>query len=94
MAASALGMVQRAPAAYMVGKVTRGTTPVRSAWIILYDGSTQKARTITGDDGKYYIGGLSNKGYTIVVRRQATGANLFKGEVSLPANKSFNIKLP
>jgi hypothetical protein len=81
---------------YMTGRVTTSSSaPARSLWVILYDGARESGRSLTGDDGRYYIGNLqSNKAYNIVVRRQVTSSNLTSHPVSLPANKIFNIKLP
>jgi len=81
---------------YMTGRVTtKSSDPARSVWVILYDGVRESGRSLTGDDGRYYIGNLlSNKTYNIVVRRQVTSSNLTSHPVSLPANKNFNIKLP
>ncbi len=82
---------------YMTGKVTTRTkspTPVRSVWVILFEANIQRGRSITADDGKYYIGGLDDdKTYTIVVRRQITGNNIFKTQVSLPQNRFYNIQV-
>ena len=80
---------------YVTGKVTtRGSGPARSVWVILYEGSTEKGRSLTGDDGRYYIGNLEKKTYTIVVRRQIAGGNLMSQQVTLPANRIFQIRLP
>ena len=80
---------------YITGKVVRGgSNPVRSVWVILFDGDRVKGRSLTGDDGRYYIGNLENKTYTIVVRRQATGGNLASQQVTLPRNRQFDIRVP
>ena len=80
---------------YITGKVVQGSSnPVRSVWVILFDGNRLQGRSLTGDDGRYYIGGLQNKTYTIVVRRQATAANLFSQQVTLPTNRQFDIRVP
>ena len=88
---------QRRPAQasiYITGMVVQGGSyPVRSVWVILYDGNRIQGRSLTGDDGRYYIGGLENKSYTIVVRRQATGGNLFSQQVTLPRNRQFDIRV-
>jgi hypothetical protein len=80
---------------YVTGRVTAGTsTPARSVWVILYDGAVEKGRSLTGDDGRYYIGNLQSKTYTIVVRRQIAGADLVRNQVNLPSNRVYNIRLP
>lgn len=79
---------------YISGKVVSGASkPASSTWVIVYAGATQKGRSLTGDDGKYYIAGLGPGTYSIVVRKQPTSANLFQGEISLPQNKIYNIKI-
>jgi len=94
-----LGRAQRtSPTAsneYVTGKVTSASsTPVRSVWVVLYEGSSPKSRSLTGDDGRYYIGRLDRRTYTIIVRRQIAGSDLFKSQVSLPRNRVFDIRLP
>jgi hypothetical protein len=84
-----------ASADYITGKVTfRQSNPARSVWVIVFDGANLKGRSLTGDDGRYYIGGLEEKTYTVVVRRQASGNNLVSQSVSLPQNRVHNIELP
>jgi hypothetical protein len=81
---------------YVIGRVTTGggSNPARSVWVILYDGATEKGRSLTGDDGRYYIGNLEQKPYAIVVRRQITGTDLVRNQISLPSNRVYNIRLP
>lgn len=92
-----LGRVQTYPLPpkhYITGKIVLGLYKpysVRSAWVFLFEGDSQKGRSLTGDDGKYYIGGLDSKEYTIVVKRG--GKELFKGQVRSPENRTCNINL-
>lgn len=80
---------------YISGRVVSGSSkPARSLWVILSVGATQKGRSLTGDDGKYYIGGLAKGTYTIAVRKQPAGVDLFQSQVSLPQNKIYNVKIP
>jgi len=80
---------------YVTGRVTvRDSSPARSWWVMVYDGAGEKGRSLTGDDGRYYIGGLDKKTYTIVVRKQMAGSDLARAQFSLPANRVFNIRLP
>ena len=79
---------------YISGKVVAGSSkPASSTWVIVYAGATQKGRSLTGDDGKYYIGGLAPGTYGIVVRKQPNSVNLFQGEISLPKNRIYNVKI-
>jgi hypothetical protein len=91
-----LGATQRlsSSAGYISGQVLSvSSKPAASLWVILSIGSTQKGQSLTGDDGRYYIGGLQNGTYTIMVRKNTTGSNLFKGQITLPKNKIYNVKI-
>ncbi len=80
---------------YLTGKVTSGpSSPVRSVWVMVFDGSQLKGRSLTGDDGRFYIGGLEQKTYTVVVKRQAAGSNLISQSVTLPHDQVHNMALP
>ena len=79
---------------YITGKVTIGpSNPANAVLIIVYDGPREITRSLTGNDGRYYIGGLADKAYTIVVRKQLSGPNLFSASVTLPKNRVYNIEL-
>lgn len=80
---------------YITGKVTyRQSNPARSLWVLVYDGATLKGRSLTGDDGRYYVGGLEEKTYTVVVKKQPSGNNLASEKITLPQNRVCNIELP
>jgi hypothetical protein len=80
---------------YITGRVTIGpSNPANAVLVIVYTGTRQITRSLTGNDGRYYISGLGDKTYTIVVRKQLSGPNLFSASVSLPTNRVYNIKLP
>jgi hypothetical protein len=84
-----------ATAGYVTGKVMSGqSSPVGSVWVMVYSGADLEGESLTGDDGGYYIGGLENKTYTIVVRKQTSGSNLISVSISLPQNRVYNINLP
>jgi serine/threonine-protein kinase len=42
--------------------------PFSSVWVIVTEGGQEKARSLTGDDGKYFIGDLENGEYDLVVK--------------------------
>jgi len=80
---------------YLTGKVTSGqSVPARSLWVMVFDGNRLKAKSLTGDDGRYYIGRLQAQTYKVVVRRQVSGSNLVSESVSLPEDRVHNIRLP
>ena len=79
---------------YVTGTVTRSTKPVSNYWVIVYQSDILIGRSITGDDGKYYIGHLDKGTYTIVVRKKMKGNNLFTDDIILPDSKIYDIKIP
>lgn len=80
---------------YITGKVTsKAVRPVASVWVIVFDGDSQKGRSLTGDDGSYYIGGLESKTYTLVVRKQLNGTDLVSAQVTLPRDRVYSFRLP
>jgi len=74
---------------YVKGAVTRSGRPVPSAWVILTQNGSEKGRSLTGDDGKYYVGGLDAGDYEIAVRQGAH--NVFAGRVRLPQESVYNV---
>lgn len=63
--------------------------PVTSVWVTLSQNGTEKGRSLTGDDGKYYISNLDDGTYDIAVLQG--NRQLYRGQVSLPLNGSHNI---
>ncbi len=76
---------------YVKGAVTCSGQPVRSAWVILAQNGEEKGRSMTGDDGRYYIGELNAGEYQVVVRQGAR--NVFEGRVRLPDNRVNNVEV-
>jgi len=81
------------PDAYIVGTITIGPSPARAVWVIAFDGNREVARSLTGGDGRYYLGGLGNRTYIVVVRRQLKSPNMFSGSATLPRDWTYNIRL-
>lgn len=80
---------------YVTGTVTTAQSkPAPSMWVMVYDGAVLKGRTLTGNDGRYFVGGLVEKTYTIVVRKQISGSNLASKTITLPQDRLCNLKLP
>ena len=65
--------------------------PVRSVWVIAGQNGRDTARSLTGDDGRYYIGNLEPGRYDVTVSNGRT--QLHKGQVSLPASGSYDIRV-
>lgn len=58
--------------------------PFSSVWVIVSQNAREQGRSLTGDDGKYYISNLSDGGYDLQVYR---GSDLiYRGQVNLTAN--------
>jgi hypothetical protein len=74
---------------FVKGTVTSAGKPARSVWVIISMNGQEKGRSLTGDDGKYYIANLDPGIYDFVVER---GGQLYKGRATLPiTNGTFNI---
>jgi hypothetical protein len=65
--------------------------PLRSVWVIVRQNGAEKGRSLTGDDGRYYIGSLNEGGYEIVVK--SGDREIFNRSVNLPANQRFDISV-
>jgi hypothetical protein len=88
---SGMSGAQSSNRTYLRGVVLSGGKPARSVWVIAGQNGTEKSRSLTGDDGRYYIGNLAPGRYDVTVM---SGKNqLYKGQVSLPANSTFNIRI-
>ena len=88
-ASSGLSEAQQATRTFVKGTVTSAGTPARSVWVIVSMNGREKGRSLTGDDGKYYIANLAPGTYDVVVRR---AQQLYKGRATLPiTNSTFDI---
>jgi hypothetical protein len=76
---------------FVRGTITSRNQPLRSVWVIISVGGRERGRSLTGDDGKYYIQNLGAGTYDIAVQR---GSKLvYKGRVTLPGNRVFDIRI-
>ncbi len=83
-------LVQAQPG-FVKGTVTSRNEPLRSVWVIVSQSGRERGRSLTGDDGKYYIQNLGPGTYDIAVRR---GAQIvYRGRVTLPGNRVFDIRI-
>jgi hypothetical protein len=88
-AASGLADAQQSKRTFVKGTVTSAGTPARSVWVIVSLNGNEKGRSLTGDDGKYYISNLDPGTYDFVVQRDQ---QLYKGRATLPiTNSTFDI---
>jgi hypothetical protein len=75
---------------YIKGVVQSPTGKLHtSVWVTVSQNGVEKGRSLTGDDGKYYIRSLADGGYDVLVLQG--DRQLFKGYVNLPGNSRFDI---
>ena|SRR5262245_31838402 len=74
---------------FVRGTVRSAGSPARSVWVIVSMNGREKGRSLTGDDGKYYIANLDPGTYDVVVQRDQ---QLYRGRATLPiTNSTFDI---
>jgi hypothetical protein len=81
----------------LTGRVltARTSKPVPNVWVLIYEGSSLKSRSLTGDDGSYYISRLEERTYMLAVKKDLKSTEtLFTAQVHVPVGRSFDIRLP
>ena len=73
------------------GLITRAGKPLSSTWVIVSQAGKERGRSLTGDDGKFYIANLPDGAFDIVAVKD--NKQVFKGKLALPKDASFNIKI-
>jgi hypothetical protein len=69
--------------------------PAVNLWVLVYEGNVLRGRSLTGDDGSYFIPRLEAKTYIIIVKKDLRSSqDLFRSDVRLPLTSSFIIRLP
>lgn len=61
-------------------------------WVEVYLGSILRGRSLTGDDGRYYVAGLAPGSFEIVVKQNMTV--LLRQGIILPDQHICNFMLP
>jgi len=86
--------LQGAQESRIAGVITNANgRPAASVWVMLYDrNEKQVGRSLTGDDGRYYIGYLKPGTYTLKVKKRDNV--LEQRSVRIPGDESTNIRLP
>lgn len=75
---------------YIKGIVKYATNrPVRSVWVVANQNGAEKGRSLTTDDGSYYISGLIDGTYDLAVMRG--NRVVYRRQVQLPANRTFEV---
>ena len=76
---------------YVTGRITSAADrPATSVWVIVKQNGQERGRSLTGDDGAYYINNLGSGQYELLITR---GGNQLSRTIALPQNKVFNIKI-
>ena len=87
---SGLSEAQPSTRTFVKGTVISEGKPARSVWVVISLNGQEKGRSLTGDDGKYYIAGVDPGTYEFVV--VARGVQLYQGRATLPVvNNTFDI---
>ena len=73
------------------GVVSLSKKPLRSVWVIISQNGKEMDRSLTGDDGKYYITNLKDGVYDIIVERNKK--QLCRRQVTLPRDSVFDLKI-
>jgi hypothetical protein len=94
MLAAAIALTPPAYAQEFLTGTVRGASgqAVPSVWVVLTQGATEQGRSLTGDDGKYYIGNLSSGDYQVQVK--SGDAVLLRSAVHVPASGNHDLRLP
>ena len=79
---------------YITGRVVARSSnrPMAAVWVTVYDNGTVRGRSLTGDDGRYYISRLDQQAYDVVVTRGRQ--TLARRQVHLPENTKYDIVIP
>ena len=78
---------------YITGVVTTPPygRPLASVWVIISQNDKEKGRSLTGDDGTYYISNLSAGTYNVMVYGKR--GKLSAEQVNLPGDSTHNIRI-
>jgi hypothetical protein len=71
--------------------VTSAGSPAGSVWVVLERNGREVSRTLTADDGRYYMSRLAGGPYVILVRRG--DQTLHRAQVTLPDHAVHDIVL-
>jgi hypothetical protein len=85
-----IGLSAQPGATYITGVVKSSSGRLfASVWVAISQNGAEKGRSLTGDDGKYYISNLNAGTYDIVVLQGSR--QVFKQQVNLPGNSRYDI---
>lgn len=87
LAATALSLSAMAHAASLGGQITTTDgSPAAKVWLVVSKDGDEVKRSLTGDDGRYYLDGLAAGGYQVTVERGKQ--TIHRGQAGLPAPDS------
>lgn len=96
VAAAVLALPALASAASLSGRITdAGGGSAASVWLVVSKDGSEVKRSLTGDDGRYYLDGLAKGPYEVVVERG--GEAVHRAQTELPAADSrvtLDVRLP
>jgi hypothetical protein len=81
----------------LAGSAVQGTVttasgqPVASAWVVFARGGAEQGKSLTGDDGKYYVAGLRTGEYQVTVRKG--DQVIYSGTASVSGDQSLDIRV-
>lgn len=92
-----LAVVMTASNALAAGASVRGTVSnasgqaMSSVWVVVEKNGAEQGKSLTGGDGGYYVGNLSNGRYELVVRDGSR--ELHRRTIQLPQHEKLDIRL-
>lgn len=81
------------PSLFLTGRVVSKSSgkPISSVWVEVIKSGELVGRSLTGNDGKYYISGLEEGSYEVVVVKRSH--EVFKGPLQLTESRHFDIEI-
>ena len=76
---------------YVTGRITNASGgPVTSVWVIVKQNGQERGKSVTGDDGSYYVSNLGSGQYELLLTK---AGNQTSRTIYLPQNRVFNIQI-
>ena len=81
------------PNLYLTGRVVSSSSnnPISSVWVEVVKAGSRVGRSLTGDDGRYYISGLDKGLYEIAVIQN--NQVLYRCQIQLTGNRVLDVTL-
>lgn len=90
---TATALTQSVSTRYMRGVVRYSSSnkPAPFVWVVVKQGGSEKGRSLTADDGSYFIRNLPDGLYDLIVIKGTR--TLYQGQAHLPQDKTLDIAL-